>query len=466
MGIPIRRVVRCMALMVGAVALSTAAEAQTGLRAAGTESPAIQNAFDLFSRNPAKREAAINHFKTERDKAAVPILIQALRFSRWRRPQILEALRTITGENVGDSWHAWMLWQQARPEIKPPADFVRYKAALYAQIDPNFRLFLYPDIAHEIRLEEITWGGVRKDGIPALTNPKLIGAAEAKYLTPGELVFGVEINGDARAYPLRMMDWHEMFNDVIGGVPVSLAYCTLCGSGILFETSVKGRAKPFVFGSSGFLYRSNKLMYDTETNSLWNQFTGRPVVGKLTGSGIELKTRPVVITSWAKWVASHPKTRVLALDTGFERDYAPGKPYGDYFSSPDLMFPVQVDESRFKAKDYVFALRGMANQKAWPLFYFAKSPVINDTIGAIHVTLIGDPETRSVRAYRTGGEAFVQGPDAKSLKDGDRAWRITESALVGPDGKQHTRLPGHIAYWFAWSGYLGATGKVAEPPKS
>ena len=105
-------------------------------------------------------------------------------------------------------------------------------------------MFLSGSEQHSIRLEEIVWGGVVKDGIPALTNPALLPGADAAYLNDSDLVFGVAINGDVRAYPLRIMDWHEMFNDVIGGVPVSLAYCTLCGSGILFETTVPGRAAP------------------------------------------------------------------------------------------------------------------------------------------------------------------------------------------------------------------------------
>ena len=98
----------------------------------------------------------------------------------------------------------------------------------------------------------------------------MIAAGDADYLRDDDLVFGVEINGDIRAYPLRIMGWHEMFNEVIGGVPVALAYCTLCGAGILFETAVEGRDEPFVFSTSGFLYRSNKLMYDRQTESMWN----------------------------------------------------------------------------------------------------------------------------------------------------------------------------------------------------
>ena len=130
-------------------------------------------------------------------------------------------------------------------------------------------------------MEEIAWGGVLVDGIPALDNPRMTTASAASYLNPDDPVFGVEINGDARAYPLRIANWHEMVNDVVGGVPVSLAYCTLCGSGILFDGRVAGRAEPFTFGSSGLLYRSNKLMYDRQTDSLWEQLAGHPVTGSL-----------------------------------------------------------------------------------------------------------------------------------------------------------------------------------------
>jgi Protein of unknown function (DUF3179) len=192
-----------------------------------------------------------------RDNAdVVPGLIQVLQFvddDGW----LDRTLAGLTGEVPGKSWRDWMVWQQAHPEIAPFEGFDVFKADVLAVIDPDFRLFLKPGVAHEIRLEEIVWGGVKKDGIPALTNPKQIAAADATWLQDDELVFGIEIAGDARAYPLRILDWHEMVNDVIGGLPVTLAYCTLCGSGILYDARVPGYDEPFVFGSSGLVYRSN-----------------------------------------------------------------------------------------------------------------------------------------------------------------------------------------------------------------
>ena len=407
----------------------------------------------VFSPNRGERDLALGLLVQRGEKDVVPALIQALRFVP-DDGSLRRALSALTGAYLEGDWHQWMLWQQAHPEIKPFEGFDGFKADLMARIDPHFREFLWRGVEHEIRLEEIAWGGVVKDGIPALNNPELISPAEATYITDDELVFGVEINGDARAYPLRMLDWHEMFNDVIGGVPVALAYCTLCGSGILYETTVPPRQQPFVFGSSGFLYRSNKLMYDHETKSLWNQFTGRPVVGELTGSGIELKIRPVTITSWRDWLARHPDTKVLSLDTGFNRVYEPGRPYGEYFASPDLMFPAVVLDRALNPKDYVFALRVGLAEKAWRLTAFEGGKVLNDSVGEIDVVLIGNAATRTVRAYDAGGRDFEAAGDGSLRDTGDGSvWQIDEEGLIGADGTRLARLGGHIAYWFAWTGY-------------
>lgn len=404
--------------------------------------------------DPGVREKAIELLVKRGNPDVAAALIQIMRFVRDRR-QIDSALAAITGQEAGRwDWPEWMLWQQAHPDIMPYDGFDTFKADIMAALDPDFRVFLYPGVDHEIRLEEITWGGVMKDGIPALTNPTHIKPVEAAYLESDELVFGVAINGDARAYPLRILDWHEMFNDVVGGQPVTLAYCTLCGSGILYKTGEVGDEKPTIFGSSGFLYRSNKLMYDQRTNSLWNQFTGRPVVGKLTSSGIQLEILPVVITTWSNWLKQHPETKVLSLDTGFNRDYSPGRPYGEYFASTNLMFPALVDDKRLKPKDYVYAIRVDGLAKAWSLTDFEGGRVLNDRIGDLQVGLIGDAESRTVRAYLRDDVVIKATDDPNVVLAGDRSMTINEGGLVAEDGEIYERLPGHIAYWFAWQGFI------------
>lgn len=432
-----------------------------GGAAAQHAAPVINTAEDLdrlvrqtFARDSQARLTAVRQLVARGETDVVPALIQTLRFITADTETLVWELQQLTGADAGSGWHDWMLWQEAHPEIVPHPGFTVMKADLMALIDPAFRVFLYEGVPHKIRIEEIVWGGVVKDGIPALVNPKHTAAAEAYYLTDDELVFGVAINGDARAYPLRIMDWHEMFNDVVGGVPVALAYCTLCGSGILYDTRVAGRTEPLEFGSSGFLYRSNKLMYDQKTHSLWNQFTGRPVVGALTESDIELKTLPVAISTWGKWRARHPQTKVLSIETGYARDYTPGRPYGTYFDSPDLMFPALVPSAALAPKDYVFALRDGGIYKAWSLALFQGGAVVNGTLAGRDVVLIGDATSRTVRAYESQGRHFTRGDDLSTLTAQGERWRAEEAALVGPDGTHLPRLSGHIAFWFAFSNYL------------
>ncbi len=416
----------------------------------------------VFGKTEQKVEA-LEKFEARGNPDIVPGLVLGVRY-RQNDQAVLKTISAITGEPI-TNWRDAMLWQEDHPEVKPHTSYRNLKLKIFNRIDPNFMRFLSGDKSLpenlDIRLEEILWGGVGVDQIPSLDNPDLIGAKEATYMVDSDLVFGVEINGDVRAYPLRIMGWHEMFNEKIGGVDVALAYCTLCGAGILFETQVEGRDKPFVFGSSGFLYRSNKLMFDRETDSLWNQFTGEPVSGPLRGSGIKLNIRPVAITSWGKWRAAHSDTKVLSVETGHARDYSSGAVYKDYFASPDLMFPVRVrNEDTLKRKEYVFGIRDVAAAKAWPVKVFADISVINDRIGTKNIVLIGDTQTRTVRAYERGTRSFNQLNDAGVLSDASGEWKITEAELQGPGNEKLARVPGHISYWFAWDSYLGVKSEL------
>ena len=213
------------------------------------------------------------------------------------------------------------------------------------------------------------------------------------------------------------------------------------------------RGRTFVFGSSGLLFRSNKLMYDQQTKSLWQHMRGEPVVGPLTDRGIRLVPRPVVTTSWREWVRQHPRTVVLDIDTGHVRDYTPGRPYGVYYASPDTMFPVFPRSSRLATKDVVFVLRLDPHRKLYPLGAFDREPVVNDAVGPTPVVLVGRSATRTVRAYERGSFRFRSGagPD-ELIEEGTRArWLIEEEALVSaPGDRRLARLAGHLAFWFGW----------------
>lgn len=434
----------------------------------------------LLSEQQEDMDLALQQILESGDVRFIAVLIELMRAAQigliplTDYPAAVEALETLSGQQFGRDWPAWIEWYGGS-QYAPPPGFTSWKGRLLSRIDPRFARFLQDEYPSRIRVEEIQWGGVMVDGIPALNNPEIIPADRAEYLEKSEPVFGIALNGDARAYPLRIMDWHEMANDVVGGVPVSLAYCTLCGAGIAFD----GRApdgNTYTFGSSGFLYRSNKLMYDRETGTLWNQLTGEPVLGELAAADFRLTILPLVLTSWSDWLAQHPDTGVLSLQTGYERPYELGAAYGDYFSYEDTMFPVWQRSDELPAKSRVYALYLDGLPKAYALDRLIEEQVVNDTLGETPIVLVAQRGTIEVEgfnqraglvAYDSGGEVRVFDRGVHSFSAGTQpgilldeqgnAWQVTEDNIVGPDGETAGRVAGHLAFWFGWFAFFPNT---------
>ena len=192
---------------------------------AAPEVPALDALMsELLRPETARRETALREIVRRGERPAIPGLIDILRFDLFLDSSVADALARLSGQSFGHDWPRWVEWLAEREDLRPHPAYAAWKGALFRLIDPAFGEFLYAGVKHRARLEEIQWGGVRKDGIPALTNPRLLRAAAATYLGPDELVLGLVVRGEPRAYPLRIMDWHEMANDVVGGVPISLAY--------------------------------------------------------------------------------------------------------------------------------------------------------------------------------------------------------------------------------------------------
>jgi len=206
------------------VVLGWLAVAATATPARGAEPSLDQLMTRLLHSEAAFREAALRDIVRRGERAAIPGLIDILRFDLFLDSSVANALDRLSGQSFGHDWRRWVEWLAEREDVRPHPEYAAWKGALFQLIDPAFGEFLYPGVKHRARVEEIQWGGVRKDGIPALTNPRHVPARAATYLTPDELVLGLVVRGEARAYPLRIMDWHEMANDVVGGVPISMAY--------------------------------------------------------------------------------------------------------------------------------------------------------------------------------------------------------------------------------------------------
>jgi hypothetical protein len=400
----------------------------------------------------AERREALARLADGWQPSFAPMLVETMLFLREPTvaPLAVALLEERTGQRHGYDLPAWSEWIWSQEAAPHPA-YPEFKSRLYRTIDPKFAGYFGADRPAAIRLDEVRWGGVRQDGIPPLRSPAMIDAGAAAYLEDGNVVFGIEVEGDARAYPKRILGWHELFTDTVGGVPVAGVYCTLCGTVILYETGVGDTIHEL--GTSGFLYRSNKLMFDRATQSLWNTFSGEPVIGPLVGRGIKLRRRSVVTTTWSEWRRRHPETTVLSLDTGFERDYAEGAAYRDYFATDDLMFAVPTRDGRLANKAEVLALvfpehpdEALAIAQA----YLLAHPLHHDRLGGLELVVVTDPSGAN-RVYATGGLGFAayDGDRGLTAVDGT-TWTLTEAALVGPGDRRMPRLPSQRAFWFGW----------------
>lgn len=375
--------------------------------------------------------------------------------------KLLLLLQTKTGKQFGYDFDAWydLTWNRPQELL---TDYHVFKARLYSAIDSRFsNYFLDRQETSLIRFDEIRWGGVMQDGIPPLRNPKMIAAGEASYLDDDNIVFGIAVNGDFRAYPKRILAWHELFTDEVGGEPVAGVYCTLCGTVILYKTTHAGVV--YDLGTSGFLYRSNKLMYDQKTQSLWSTLEGKPVVGPLVGQDIQLEYGSVVTTTWGEWKTLHPETKVLDINTGFRRNYGEGEAYKDYFASDELMFGVPTLDKKLKNKQPILAIR-LPESSERPLAistkFLKKNPIYHDAIGDTRFVVLTD-KSGANRVYKSGSlrfEKYTGG--ATAMDDTGTVWTIHEDRLETTSGETLPRLETFNAFWFGWQAAFPSTRLV------
>ena len=439
-----------------------------------------QSLLDGLLLDPTFPDAQIElvaYMGTTGDERLIGVLIEVLRagqlgaFHPDAYANAIEGLFQLTGERR-ESWAEWAEWY-ARTDLTTVPGFGPGRAASTAastRSSPDFSTNLLRAASASRRSSgaACAWTASRRWSRRRWSRRKT-------QPTWNPTTWSSASPSTATIAPTRsrILDWHEMANDVVGGEPVALAYCTLCGAGVLFSRRYRGDV--LSIGTSGFLMRSNKLMYDRGTFTLWNQLTGEPVLGTLAADPGRLDVIPIVTTTWDAWRTANPTTAVLSINTGHRRDYSPGAAYGGYFASPELMFPAPTAEG-LAPKDRVFALVLGDAARAYPVTDVVEARVLNDTVDDQPVVLValGEELTidgidrrrgdvswsagAAVRAFERGEREFAPGSEPRTVVDGQgTVWQVTEEALVGPDGAQLARLPGHLAYWLGWSSFHPAT---------
>ena len=234
------------------------------------------------------------------------------------------------------------------------------------------------------------------------------------------------------------------------------------------------------FGTSGMLYRSNKVMYDRLTNSLWNQLTGEPVIGPLWDSGIKLDFFPVMLTTWEEWLELHPDTTVLEQDTGVypAEFYYPEEDqraiYYAYFNDPETMFPVPDRDDQLDTKAVVLGVQLNDSYKAYSSEALREHRIVHDVVGGEQIVVLGSAASQGARAYYSGGKTFALVPaeDGSHLglppvvADADGVtWQVTEEFLVNTadESEKLARIPTHMSFWFGWFQFRPGTELYTGP---
>lgn len=296
------------------------------------------------------------------------------------------------------------------------------------------------------------------DAIPPLDTPKYDAAAAGDWLDLDDLVIGYEgANGGAWAYPLKILNFHEIVNDDLDGIPVLISYCPLCRSGVVYDRRLDGRE--LTFGNSSALYENDLVMFDRETNSYWWQVAGRAIVGTLTGE--QLDVLPAITTTWGSWRDEHPDTLVLSRETGFVRSYA-ADPFGSYRESVNdekFPFPVSADalDGRLAAGDEVLGVIVSGESRAYSLRALGDAAV-NDELGGQPIVVLSSDDGPSGGAYRpvVDGNLLTFAFEDGSYVDAETGtrWNLSGEAVKGElKGTTLDRLPSRYTFWFA---YIGA----------
>jgi hypothetical protein len=323
---------------------------------------------------------------------------------------------------------------------------------------------------HRIDYEKVLSGGPPRDGIPSIDHPQFVNQDEAQtWLADNEPVIALEIDRDARAYPLQILTWHEIVNDTVGGLPVSVTFCPLCNSALVFERTVGGEV--LEFGTSGLLRNSDLIMYDRTTESLWQQFTGEAIVGDLVGTQLTLV--PAQLIGFGDFRAAYPQGLVLSRETGFARNYGTNPYVGyDTIGQNPFLFSGPVD-GRLPAMARVVTVSFDDLDVAYPYAILERAGVINNTQGNHELVVLHVPGTTSALDTAVIAEGqdvgatgvfspYVDGRKLTFNQEGHlfvdaetgSQWNIAGQAVEGPlVGTQLDRLVSGDHFWFSWAAF-------------
>ncbi len=395
----------------------------------------------------------------------IDLLWIELGWERW----IIEALTALSGERHTTAYE-WAHWNTSA-ETPLPAGYVEWKGRLLSLVDHRYPAMLPAAGKLAVRPDQLIWAGTAPEETPPLTAPETVHRLGQRYLEDDDIVFGVFVDGQARAYPERILAWHEVISDELNGRSLLITHCTPCGAAAAYWASASNGER-YHFADSGLVYRSRRVLYDEETLSLWDQVAGRPISGSALAADVELVPHLLLRTTWEDWSGRYPNTTVMSLDTGVLRNYDPGIALAAELAAPRPLFPAPTPQplsggeaEQTVAKSLVVGLVLGGESRAYPVSLVEEAGVLHDTIAGQRVVITSRGPGRGVAAYRTGAITFAHLAGSLSAAeavdaDGTR-WFLDEEKLINViDSVELRAVPLRIAYWFAWADAFPDTALV------
>lgn len=370
----------------------------------------------------------------------------------WRRG-VDDALEALTGERFEHSLE-WYGWLAAQP-VTLPEGYLEWKGRLLAFADPMLRDLVGVEARGTLRPELLVWTGTGAGELPALDEPPVVHAALQLYLDGADIVYGLQAGSEARAYPRRIVAWHGVVHDTLDGAEVLVTFCGPCGGASAFAPVAGGQR--LRFRDAGLAIDGRRLMTDAQTGSLWDPFTGRAVWGPLAAVEATLPRLSLVSSSWTAWSSDHPNSGVLALDTGFVRDYTEDawSTLGGTPAVPRFPLVAPIDDA-LPAEASVVGVVAGGEARAYPADEVRARRIVHDTLSGSSLVLLSQGPGAAIRVYASGPlevsalteDGMATGSDGL---EGDR-WFVQERALVSAlDGREVRALSHAQGSWLAWS---------------
>jgi hypothetical protein len=412
--------------------------------------------FSVAHDEPDGALESLRQLELRGDMALVPPLIHAMQFSLLGEARIANTLRKITAANPGQTWFSWAQWLESQPDLILTPGLAQAVVAMWSAIDGKYRSILPPVKSTQVPKASVYWDGSRVDVTTPVTRPSAVGPHQAFSIEPNDLVLGVSLAGQYRAYPVSQLLANPIVNDILGNRSLTVAYEPLCGLPIAIDRGETAQPTLSPLGWAGLVYRSSRLLYTLDgEQQLWDPCTSLSITGSANNKRERLSLANGTVTTWSAWRAAYPETSVMDVAQAPAAAAESLEEYDRYIGAESLIFPAYINSTALPAKEPMLMVDLGNHDQAIRLGDLETRSVINHRFGKQGVVIVVEnPNNSTIRVYqRPEGEIFAPSEFVDRVYgSGGGLWKVTEDALISPSGEELARMPARGLFWFTVDG--------------